>query len=297
MMKSTLPPRDWQALSDYLDGQLSPEKKLRLESRLKAEASLRDALDELRRTRVILRNAPRLRAPRNFTLTTAMVRARPPRRPFWTPFTLLRLSSATAALLLILVFLGDYLSGGFGGVPVALAPNLSSQRQAQEAAPATGPASDQASQFTAQTEATPPGELPAPNILAGAPAMETPSALPTLAASAPYPEMPSMSAKLAPPATVTETLGIAVLPTPSPAETPQAEPLLEAYPATESTPVAQGAGGLVEATPPIPTEEALTEKSTGLPSAALFRAAEIGLAALAILTGLAAFWMRRAGSI
>ncbi len=296
-MKSTLPPRDWQALSDYLDGQLSPEKKLHLESRLKAEASLRNALDELRRTRAILRNAPRLRAPRNFTLTSAMVKASPPRRPFWTPFTLLRLSSATAALLLILVFLGDYLSGGFGAVPVALAPDRSVQRQAQEAAPATGPASDQASQFAPRTETTPPDELPAPNILAGEPATETPSALPTLAASAPYPEAPAMAAKLAPPATVTETLGIAALPTPSPNETPQAEPLLKAYPATESTPVAHGAGGLGETAPSIPTEEAPTEKSTGLFSVTLFRLAEVGLAALAILTGLAAYWMRRAGNV
>jgi hypothetical protein len=295
-MKTTLPPRDWQALSDYLDGQLSPKNRLRLEARLKTDASLRLALEELRRTRVILSNAPRLRAPRNFTLTQAMVTARPPRRSHWTPFTLLRLSSATAALLFILVFLGDFLWGGLSAVQIARAPTTGAERQVLEAAPATEPPSDQANQFTAPTEAPAPAELPAAKAIQGQATSETPAALPTLAASAPYPEPPALSAKMAPSPTITQSLGIAALPTPAPEETTPDETTLEAYPSTEATPATLGAGAPAEATEPTPGGEALAEHPSRLPSWTLFRMVEIGLAALAVITGLAAFFVRRAGN-
>ena len=71
-MKTKLSTRDRQALSAYLDGQLAPRQRRRLEERLQQEPALQDALDGLRHTRSILRSQPKLRAPRNFTLTPEM---------------------------------------------------------------------------------------------------------------------------------------------------------------------------------------------------------------------------------
>jgi anti-sigma factor RsiW len=61
-----------EALSAYLDGQLTPKERSRLEKKLQASADLRAAMEEMRRTRAVLRSQPRLRAPRNFTLTPEM---------------------------------------------------------------------------------------------------------------------------------------------------------------------------------------------------------------------------------
>jgi anti-sigma factor RsiW len=211
-MKTTLSSRDWQALSDYLDGQLNPQERARLESRLKVNASLRRAFEELRRTRIILRNAPRLRAPRRFTLTPAMIAKQSPQRSFWQPFTVLRLSSVLAALLLIVVFLGDYLSGGNQAARVAFAPNSTAQRQALKAVPTNESLADQANQSTAPTQAPAAAAAPVAKALEGPLTTGTPLAMPPLAASQPYPLRPSMAAGLAPSTTVTESLMSAALP-------------------------------------------------------------------------------------
>lgn len=96
--------RDLEALSAYLDGETSSVEEQNLEARLKSEEQLRQALGELRRTRMILRAAPRVRAPRNFTLTPRMVGVRP--MVSWS-FPILSMASVVASLLFVLVFLGD----------------------------------------------------------------------------------------------------------------------------------------------------------------------------------------------
>ncbi len=112
-----LSPHDWETLSAYLDGELSSQEKARLEARLWKDASLRNALDELGRTRLALRNLPRLRAPRNFTLSRKMVAVKPAPRLY--PF--FGFASALATVFLLVVLLMDFL--GFGEParpPVAL---------------------------------------------------------------------------------------------------------------------------------------------------------------------------------
>jgi anti-sigma factor RsiW len=79
-MKANLSTRDYEQISAYLDGQLSIGERNRLEARLRTQPDLQVALDEMSRTRALLRQAPKRRAPRNFTLTPEMVAGISPRR-------------------------------------------------------------------------------------------------------------------------------------------------------------------------------------------------------------------------
>ena len=104
-MRAQFNDRDFEQLSAYMDGQLAPAEQHRLEERLRARPDLQEALDDLRRTRALLRSAPRRRAPRNFTLTPEMVGAQAVRRRrggfFNNLFPTLSFASAMAALLLV----------------------------------------------------------------------------------------------------------------------------------------------------------------------------------------------------
>ncbi len=116
-MTTKISPHDEELLSVYLDGQLAPKERDRLEARLREDAQLRSLLVELRRTRAILRSQPRLRAPRNFTLTPQMVGK--PARMAPRGYPALRLASVLAGLLFVLVLVGDFNNGA---PPVRLAP-------------------------------------------------------------------------------------------------------------------------------------------------------------------------------
>ncbi|GAB4505854.1 MAG: hypothetical protein Fur0043_28540 [Anaerolineales bacterium] len=93
--------RDVEQLSVYLDGGLSQEEAVRLESRLGNDPQLASVFEALRQSRAVLRHLPQRRAPRNFTLTPKMVRQKPP-LPRAYPF--FRFSTALAALLLLFTF-------------------------------------------------------------------------------------------------------------------------------------------------------------------------------------------------
>ena len=132
-MNDQLSKRDWETISAYLDGQISGRNLARFESRLTQEPRLQTALNELSATRQALRNAPRLRVPRNFTLTPEMV-GQPRRKPRFAPF--LGWATAVAGLLLVLVFAGDLISGsGMGTVAMEAPPEPMVQEVALEAAP------------------------------------------------------------------------------------------------------------------------------------------------------------------
>jgi len=92
---------DSEAISAYLDGQLSQSEARRLEDRLALDADLRAVMEDLRLSRRLLRKAPRRRAPRNFTLKPLMPRLRGP-EPRAVP--LLRFASVLAALLFASTF-------------------------------------------------------------------------------------------------------------------------------------------------------------------------------------------------
>ncbi len=109
-----LSPQNWQLLSAYLDGQISDREKALIEQRLQREPAWREGLETLRKTRSVLRAAPRRRAPRNFTLSPAL--AQPPRAGWLLPF--FRFSSAFATLLVLLSFALQYLPGR--AVPTAV---------------------------------------------------------------------------------------------------------------------------------------------------------------------------------
>jgi hypothetical protein len=101
--------RDVEQLSAYLDGQLSQAERSRLESRLGSNPALAAILEDLSRTRAVLRKMPRRRVPRNFTLTPKMAGLRPP-----VPRSVPALSWASAvAMLLFVCSLGTGLLGRF----------------------------------------------------------------------------------------------------------------------------------------------------------------------------------------
>ena len=104
-MNNELSPKMWQLLSAYLDGQLNERDIRKADELLRQNDSAREALDMLRRTRVILRATPMRKAPRNFAIKPEMVK-----KPIIPPFTaVLRFSSAMAALLLVAVLAIDFL--------------------------------------------------------------------------------------------------------------------------------------------------------------------------------------------
>ena len=142
-MNSQLSSRDWEYLSAYLDRQLKPKEIASLETRLSIDPVLSAALGELQRTRDALRSLPRMRAPRNFTLTPQMVGQRSSlrqrsllrARPALRLAPVFGFASALATFLLVLVIAGDFLGILTPATkPVAQAPVLSAEVAAQPAA-------------------------------------------------------------------------------------------------------------------------------------------------------------------
>lgn len=72
--------RDFELLSAYLDNMLTERERQTLEQRLAEDTALRAALHDLRETVALLRNLPRLKAPRSFALDPAALR---PQTPWW----------------------------------------------------------------------------------------------------------------------------------------------------------------------------------------------------------------------
>jgi len=93
-----------EALSAFLDGELTGNDRERIEKLLQEDENLQNWHEELNRTRRVLRSTPALRAPRNYMLTPDMVGQKDKTNR---AFPILRFASAFAALLLVLLFLGD----------------------------------------------------------------------------------------------------------------------------------------------------------------------------------------------
>lgn len=73
MSVNRISPEDLMALSAYLDGALDPPERSSLERRLATEPLLRAELESLHDTVNLVKSLPRLKAPRDFTLTPAML--------------------------------------------------------------------------------------------------------------------------------------------------------------------------------------------------------------------------------
>ena len=111
-MTKQITPREWDALSAYLDGQLSSKDRIHLERRLEERADLRIALEGLRQTRMLLRSQPPLRAPRNFMLSPEQAGIRTKPASARSLFPVMRLATVLASVLFLLVVAGDLLTGG-----------------------------------------------------------------------------------------------------------------------------------------------------------------------------------------
>lgn len=129
-MMESLSPHDWQLISTALDGQLTDRERSDLDALLHKNPAAKTEMDSLLRTRAVLRAAPRHRAPRNFTLTPAMV----PQKSRFSGFRLvpaLSLASVTSfVLFLAMLFSRPFLLGA----PAAQAPMLASAENASDSA-------------------------------------------------------------------------------------------------------------------------------------------------------------------
>jgi hypothetical protein len=107
---------DAEALSAYLDGQLSPPETRRLEQRIHSDPELRELLADLRFGRAALKQVPRRRVPRNFVLRPSMAALRGP-VPRSVP--VLRFASVFAMLLLVATFAINSLATQARATPAA----------------------------------------------------------------------------------------------------------------------------------------------------------------------------------
>lgn len=119
MMAERINPNDLELLSAYLDGQISPTQRVRLDSRLAQEPALQQALSDLRRTRQLLWMAPNAQRRRSFTLTPEMVK---PLLRMQRAFSTMRMVSVLASVLFGVIVLGDAFTAGFRSGIIALAP-------------------------------------------------------------------------------------------------------------------------------------------------------------------------------
>jgi hypothetical protein len=187
-MKTNFPSRDWELLSEYLDQQLHPAKRSKLEMRLQQDAELRAALEELRRTRAILRSAPKIKAPRNFTLKPHMVPQRPQRRVY----PVFQFASALASVLFVIVLIGDLLGVGLAPqAPMMMAEPAPAGIYALEEAPeALSLPPEEGPMESAERQIVPPEELPQE------PVSPESLVLPTQEASGEYPPpLPGIAAQ------------------------------------------------------------------------------------------------------
>jgi hypothetical protein len=176
-MTNKISSRDWETLSAYLDGELSPKDRRLLEAKLRTRGDLRVALEDLRRTRTIVRSHLPMRAPRNFTLTPEMAGISARKGSAGGLFPTLRLVSALASFLFSVVLAGDLLLARGTAVPMTAAE----------------PAREMAVQVTESVVEAPAAAAPVPEIQSKQAAEPTPmeiaealeAANPSLEASSP----------------------------------------------------------------------------------------------------------------
>lgn len=132
--------KDWQLLSNYLDGQLSSREILILEKRLTQENQLKQALQELQQTKYLLQHAKKVPVPHSFTLTPEMAgQIRPAKKPLFPFFSF---ASVMATLFLVVVLLIEFLPGMLTGF--SSPDSASNMMLAMEAAPMAEEAMDSA---------------------------------------------------------------------------------------------------------------------------------------------------------
>lgn len=205
-MKNQIKSRDWEALSAYLDGQLSNREHTRLQTRLKSNPDLQSALEDLRQTRSVIRGLPMLRVPRNFRLTPEMVGIKRDKTRF---IPVLRLASVLAMVLLAFVFIGDFMLLSAPGTQQLSAPSVVQMEVSNDVY--TPPQSaEKAAEILEEAEAYPGLAFEAPAAEAIADEIEGESRAPIMKVSVPTP-------------TVLATSAVAVMPYPAVGEAASAQ--------------------------------------------------------------------------
>ena len=140
-MKLNYSPKDWQLLSNYLDGQLTNREVSIVETRLNSEPQLKQTLMEMQQTRYLLQHAKKVPVPRSFTLTPEMAsQIRPARKPLFPFFSF---ASVIATIFLVVVILFEFLPGMLSSV-LSQKSAASNEMLAMEAAPMAEEAMDSA---------------------------------------------------------------------------------------------------------------------------------------------------------
>lgn len=262
-MNGKVSSRDYEALSAYLDGALDERTRALLENRLQVEVQLKQELEALKRTRIILRNQPRLRAPRNFTLTPQMAGVRQPSRASFGAFPALRLASVLATIFLVLVIAGDLIGS-------SMSPQTIASSDLPQQAPFVMPGFGMGGGGGGGSEVGSENVLPEEEA-----AMEAPALEPTQGAS---------------------MKGAPELGAPEAESALQAVPpaALEEAPSLSEAPAPAGEAEEITSEPGAQATEEVDLRQTSWP---FIRILQVLLALLAIGTGLGAFLLRRASKI
>ena len=162
-MNNQLTARDYELISAYLDNQLSSKEREQFEARLKTEPALQKELQEINKTRMILRTLPKLKAPRNYYIKAATKRVSPRLRLA----PVFGIISAVASVILILLIFGSTFFSNAGPIAMAPAPQEPSETIAVQSLP----------ERSVAKEITPTIEPPA--VMMQAPSIPAPSSTTT----------------------------------------------------------------------------------------------------------------------
>ena len=132
-----------ETLNAYVDGELSARERSQFEAKLAEDAALRAELAQMRQVKDGVRQLPRARAPRNFTLDPAIY-GRPQPQPAYELYPALRVATALAAFFFIIAVVLDLATpaGGLGQPLAAVsreeapAAEVGVAQEAADAAPA-----------------------------------------------------------------------------------------------------------------------------------------------------------------
>ena len=126
----------WDLLNSYLDGALSPAAQAQVAQHLEGCAECRAELADLRRLKAWLQAVPEVEPPRSFVLTRGQTET-----PRW--LRTVRYATAVAAIVLVALLTGDFMSQGLAPTSPAAKAVTSSQRvtatQPSAAAPFSEP--------------------------------------------------------------------------------------------------------------------------------------------------------------
>lgn len=301
-----------EALNAYLDDALSPQERRQFEHLLVRDADLRLEVEQRRALQMQMRQMPRRRVPRNFTLDPALY-GRPQRQPLFQLYPVMQAAAVLTAIFFILAIGVDiFLYQGSSTVTSGAAPDIAmlAEEAAEEPAaetPAEAPLAAQAVEVTRivtetvveEGEAAPPVEAPAAEPAAEemveATALATEEEMPaeeTMTTAANAAEADEQASE--------ESAAFAPLPTPSPAATETAPAFIDATKSTVPRPEAETITGEraltavatavveVQAAPTaVPTPPPTSQPISGL------RLLQIGLGVLLVVLGTAVFYVRR----